>query len=51
MFRAYDIRGVVTAGFNTDLAYAVGKALASEAAAQGQTKVITGGDGRLSTPS
>ena len=50
MFRAYDIRGVVTAGFNTDLAYAVGKALASEAAAQGQTKVITGGDGRLSTP-
>lgn len=50
MFRAYDIRGVVTAGFNTDLAYAVGKALASEAAAQGQSKVITGGDGRLSTP-
>lgn len=50
MFRAYDIRGVVTAGFNTDLAFAVGKALASEAAAKGQTKVITGGDGRLSTP-
>lgn len=50
MFRAYDIRGVVTAGFNTDLAYAVGKVLASEAAAQGQSKVITGGDGRLSTP-
>lgn len=50
MFRAYDIRGVVTAGFNTDLAFAVGKALASEAAAKGQTKVITGGDGRLRTP-
>ena len=50
MFRAYDVRGVVDNGLNTDLAYALGKALASEAAEHGQRQVITGGDGRLSTP-
>lgn len=50
MFRAYDVRGITTEGLNAELAYALGKALASEAAEQGQTQVITGGDGRLSTP-
>ena len=50
MFRAYDVRGIVTAGLDEHLAYALGKALASEARAQGQTRIVTGGDGRLSTP-
>ena len=50
MFRAYDVRGIVTDGLDEQLAYALGKALASEALAQGQTRIVTGGDGRLSTP-
>ncbi len=48
-FRAYDIRGLVSdISINADLAYAVGCALALEAATLGITEIIVGRDGRLS---
>ena len=50
IFRAYDVRGETTDTLTPQVAFALGKVLASEAASQGQSKVVTGGDGRLSTP-
>lgn len=49
IFRAYDIRGVVDDTLNEGVVGLIGKAFASEALAQGQTKVCVGYDGRLSS--
>ena len=51
IFRAYDIRGVVGETLNTDIIYAIGQALGSEALAQGEASIIVARDGRLSGPS
>jgi phosphomannomutase/phosphoglucomutase len=50
IFRAYDIRGVVDETLNTAVVEILGKAIASEALAQGQTRLCIGYDGRHSSP-
>jgi phosphomannomutase/phosphoglucomutase len=50
IFRAYDIRGIVENALTPDAVRQIGRAFASEALAQGQTKVVIGRDGRLSSP-
>lgn len=49
IFRAYDIRGIVDDTLNEGIVELIGKALATEAIAQGQTKLCVGYDGRLSS--
>lgn len=49
IFKAYDIRGVVGKGFDTDAAYFIGRALGSEAVTQGEQQIFCGRDGRLSS--
>lgn len=48
VFRAYDIRGVVTEQLTPAVVYAIGRSIASESIAQGQNTVIAGHDARLS---
>lgn len=50
IFRAYDIRGIVDDTLDTDIAYRIGQAVGSEAQAKGNSSVIVGADGRLSSP-
>ena len=49
IFRAYDIRGIVDESLNPAIVELLGKAIASEAKAQGQTDLCVGYDGRLSS--
>ena len=51
IFRAYDIRGVVNESLNEGIVELIGKAIATEAIAQGQKAMCVGYDGRLSSPS
>ena len=51
IFKAYDIRGIVPATINEEVAEALGKAFGSTALALGETTVAVGRDGRLSGPS
>ncbi|HEY0721134.1 MAG TPA: phosphomannomutase/phosphoglucomutase, partial [Gammaproteobacteria bacterium] len=51
IFRTYDIRGVVTKGFDAEAVHAVGRALGSEALKRGQRRIAIARDGRLSGPS
>ena len=51
IFRAYDIRGVVADDcLSCDAVYTIGLAIGSQIIASGDTKVIIGRDGRLSSP-
>ncbi|GAB1386587.1 phosphomannomutase/phosphoglucomutase [Melaminivora sp.] len=50
IFKAYDIRGVVPATLNPDIARALGRAFGMAARQQGQSSVAVGRDGRLSGP-
>ncbi len=50
MFRAYDIRGIVSQDLTENAVYSIGLAIGSEAQSRGQTQVIIGRDGRLSGP-
>ncbi len=50
IFRAYDIRGVVGQTLNQDIAYRIGQTIGTEADDQGESKIIVGADGRLSSP-
>lgn len=50
IFRAYDIRGVVENALTPDAVQQIGQAFATEALAQGQSTVVIGRDGRLSSP-
>ena len=49
IFRAYDIRGVVDKTLSPEIVELLGKAIASEALAQGQVSLCIGYDGRLSS--
>lgn len=49
IFRAYDIRGIVDETLSPAIVELIGKSLASEALAQGQTALCVGYDGRLSS--
>lgn len=50
IFRAYDIRGVVTDSLTPDTVREIGRAFGSEARARGQHTVAIGRDGRTSGP-
>lgn len=50
IFRAYDIRGIVGESLTPELVYDIGRAIGSQAAAEGQKQVVVGRDGRLSGP-
>jgi len=49
IFRTYDIRGVVDKQLTNDVMHQLGQAVGSEALDQGQTKLVVGRDGRLSS--
>ncbi|MDH5257624.1 MAG: phosphomannomutase/phosphoglucomutase [Gammaproteobacteria bacterium] len=51
IFKAYDIRGIVDETLTTDIVYAIGKALGSEAKKLNQKAFAVARDGRLSGPS
>ena len=50
LFRAYDIRGIVEAGFDRHMFYTLGVVLAARVRAIGKSVVAVGRDGRLSSP-
>jgi phosphomannomutase len=50
IFKAYDIRGVVPSTLTQEVAYHLGHAFGTHAAAHGETVVAVGRDGRLSGP-
>lgn len=50
IFRAYDIRGVVTNELTADVVHDIGLAIGSKAQEMGEKTVIVGRDGRLSGP-
>ena len=50
IFRAYDIRGVVGETLTPGIVRAIGRAIGSEAAERGQSEVVVGRDGRISSP-
>ncbi|MEX0732294.1 MAG: phosphomannomutase/phosphoglucomutase [Aquisalimonadaceae bacterium] len=50
LFRAYDIRGVVGKGLSVDVVRVIGRSIGSEAVDRGQTDIVVGQDGRLSSP-
>lgn len=50
IFRAYDIRGIVSSALTPATVELIGRAFGSEAAAQKQQRVVIARDGRLSSP-
>ena len=50
IFRAYDIRGVVTDALTPDNVREIGRAYGSECLARGQQTAVVGRDGRTSGP-
>ncbi|MCH8545010.1 MAG: phosphomannomutase/phosphoglucomutase [Alcanivorax sp.] len=50
IFRAYDIRGIVGETLSNDIARDIGRAIAAETRAAGQTRIAVARDGRLSGP-
>lgn len=50
IFRAYDIRGIVGQTLDGDVAYRIGETIGTEADNIGESKIIVGADGRLSSP-
>lgn len=50
IFRAYDIRGIVTSNLTPDMVYWIGRSFATQALASGNPTAVTGRDGRLSSP-
>ena len=50
IFRAYDIRGVVSDNLTAEVVSLIGKALGSEAYDRGQQTIVVGYDGRLTGP-
>ena len=50
IFRAYDIRGLINDNLTPEVAEQIGLALGSELIIRGESKIILGWDGRLSSP-
>jgi phosphomannomutase/phosphoglucomutase len=50
IFRAYDIRGTVDDNLTAEAAEQIGLALGSELLVRGESKIVLGWDGRLSSP-
>lgn len=51
IFKAYDIRGIVSKTLTPEIVEAIGRAIGSEAVARNQREICIGYDGRLSGPS
>ena len=49
VLRAYDVRGIVGAGLDARAVRALGRAIGTEAAMAGQSRIVVGRDGRLSS--
>ena len=50
IFREYDIRGIVDTDLNEDILCQIGHAYGTYVTEKGKTKVVIGGDARLTTP-
>ena len=50
IFRAYDIRGIVTSNLTPNRVYWLGRSFATQAMASSNPKAVTGRDGRISSP-
>src|SRR4029077_6584429 len=50
IFRAYDIRGIVTTNLTEDVVYWIGRAFAAEAREKKQARAVVACDGRKSSP-
>lgn len=50
IFRAYDVRGLVGQNLSPAVVYRIGQAIGSEAQARGESTLVVGRDGRLSSP-
>lgn len=50
IFKAYDIRGVVGKSLTAEIIVAIGHAIGSAAVRRGQSAIVIGRDGRLSSP-
>lgn len=50
MFREYDIRGITDNNLTPDIVYEIGKAFSTKMRSSGIQHVVTGRDGRLSSP-
>jgi phosphomannomutase/phosphoglucomutase len=50
IFRAYDIRGVVSKNFSVAVVREIGRAIGSEANERGQQRIVVARDGRTSSP-
>ncbi len=50
IFRAYDIRGVVSTNFTPEIVHALGRAIGTEAASKHQSRLVVARDGRVSSP-
>ena len=50
IFRAYDIRGIVEQNLSPEVVHHIGRSFAAQALASGQDRVLTGRDGRCSSP-
>ncbi|HSH30826.1 MAG TPA: phosphomannomutase/phosphoglucomutase [Thiohalobacter sp.] len=50
IFRAYDIRGIVGETLSPDVVHELGRAIGSQALAQGESSIVVGRDGRDSSP-
>ena len=50
IFRAYDIRGVVGEALGPGIVHEIARAIGSEGAERGQSTIVVGRDGRLSSP-
>ena len=50
MFREYDIRGITDSNLTPDIVYEIGKAFSTKMQSSGIQHVVTGRDGRLSSP-
>lgn len=50
IFRAYDIRGIVGEGLNSEVMTLIGRAIGSEFLQQGESELVLAADARLSSP-
>ena len=50
IFREYDIRGITDSNLTEDTVYEIGKAFSTQMQKSGIRQVVTGRDGRISSP-
>lgn len=50
IFKAYDVRGIVGQSLTSEIVELIGRSVGSEAIVRGQSEIVVGRDGRLSSP-